>query len=63
MKVYNNAIENGIDNLYYLTNDGLIGYDHEGTIDGIHLNDLGMQRIANKIEQEIIKILELNKTK
>jgi len=63
MNAYNNAIGNGMDNLYYLTNDGLIGNDHEGTIDGIHLNDLGMQRIANKIEQEIVKILELYKQK
>lgn len=60
---FDKAKEAGIVDLYYLTNEGLIGYDHEGTIDGIHLNDLGMQRIANKIVQEIIKILELNKQK
>jgi len=60
---YNKSIEEGIDNLFYLSSDGLIGYDHEGTIDGTHLNDLGMKRIAGKIENKIKQILELKETK
>jgi hypothetical protein len=59
-KSYENAIDENINNLFYLSSDGLIGYDHEGTIDGTHLNDLGMQRIAEKIEIEITKMLKLN---
>ena len=56
---YNKSMEEGIDNLFYLSSDGLIGYDHEGTIDGTHLNDLGMKRIAKRIEDEIKQILKL----
>ena len=51
--VYTKAIESGIDDLYYLSSDDLLGYDHEGTIDGVHPNDLGMMRIADKIESKI----------
>ena len=57
-KSYDKALDNGFVNLYYLESDGLIGYDHEGTVDGTHLNDLGMQRIADKIGKEITKILK-----
>ncbi len=56
--VYDKAIAVGIDNLYYLPSSGLIGYDHEGTVDGTHLNDLGMMRIAGKIEEKIRMILK-----
>jgi lysophospholipase L1-like esterase len=55
---YNKLIEEGIEDIFYLSSDGLIGYDHEGTIDGTHLNDLGMNRIADKIENKIKQILE-----
>nr|WP_227740383.1 SGNH/GDSL hydrolase family protein [Salegentibacter sp. BLCTC] len=54
---YEKALKKGIVGLYYLSSEGLIGYDHEGTVDGTHLNDLGMQRIADKIGKEITKIL------
>jgi hypothetical protein len=52
-KVYDKAIDLNLGQIYYLTSDGLIGYDHEGTVDGTHLNDLGMKRIAENIEKKI----------
>jgi lysophospholipase L1-like esterase len=58
-KSFNKAKSMGIGNLYYLESDGLIGYDHEGTVDGTHLTDLGFYRIADKIETKIIGILKL----
>lgn len=47
----------GISEIYYLESDGLIGDDHEGTVDGTHLTDLGMMRIAHAIQQKIEAIL------
>ena len=49
----------GIIYLYYLETGDLIGTDHEATVDGTHLSDLGMLRIAENIQNEIIEILEL----
>ena len=36
-------------NLYYVTSDGLSGYDNEGTVDGIHFTDIGFRRYADKL--------------
>jgi hypothetical protein len=49
--------ESGIQQLYYKKGDGLIGNDHEGTVDGVHPNDLGMLRIAESLEPTIKKII------
>ena len=49
--------ESGIKELYYKKGDGLIGYDHEGTVDGVHPNDLGMMRIAESLKPAIQKII------
>jgi lysophospholipase L1-like esterase len=48
----------GINKLYYKNGDGLIGDDREGTVDGVHPNDLGMMRIAEAIEPAISKIIK-----
>lgn len=37
------------DNLYYVTCEGLSGYDNEGTVDGIHFTDLGFRAYADKL--------------
>jgi hypothetical protein len=42
-------------NLFYVTNENLIGNDHEATSDGTHLNDLGHYRVYERIRQEIEK--------
>lgn len=36
-------------NLYYITAEGLAGYDNEGTVDGIHFTDIGFRRYADKL--------------
>lgn len=37
------------DNLYYVTNDNLDGVEDDGTVDGIHLTDLGFRHYADKM--------------
>jgi hypothetical protein len=49
--------ESGIKQLYYKKGDGMIGYDHEGTVDGVHPNDLGMLRIAESLKPAIQRIV------
>jgi len=45
-KTYERLKKEGISNFYYLETTKLIGDDHEATIDGVHLTDLGFSRIA-----------------
>jgi hypothetical protein len=40
----------GIGGLRYVPCEGLLGEDHEGTVDGAHPTDLGFQRMADAIE-------------
>jgi hypothetical protein len=46
---YERLKKEGIDNFYYLSTDKLIGNDHEATIDGVHLTDLGFMRMADAV--------------
>lgn len=50
--------KSGIKQLYYKKGDGLIGNDHEGTVDGVHPNDLGMMRIAEALLPVIQRIVK-----
>lgn len=34
-------------NVYYIENAGALGSDHEGTVDGVHLTDLGFLRFSD----------------
>lgn len=45
-------------NIYYLKADGLIGDDLEGTVDGVHLTDLGFKRLAENMYPVIRKIIK-----
>jgi lysophospholipase L1-like esterase len=36
----------------------MIGDDFEGTVDGVHPNDLGMMRIAESLEPAIKKLIK-----
>ncbi|MBK5196386.1 MAG: SGNH/GDSL hydrolase family protein, partial [Proteiniphilum sp.] len=38
---FDKLIQNGYDNIFYLSSEKLIGIDGEATVDGIHLTDLG----------------------
>jgi len=50
--------ESGIKQLYFKKGNGMIGYDHEGTVDGVHPNDLGMMRIAQSLKPAIQNIIK-----
>ena len=56
-RAYDTLIRAGIKGLYYKTGEGLTGYDHEGTVDGVHPNDIGMQRFAERMQPVIEGIL------
>jgi hypothetical protein len=56
-QVYDSAVNSGIKNLFYLEGAGLIGNDHEGTVDGTHLSDLGQYRIAEVVGNKIFQII------
>lgn len=48
-------------NLYYVTTQGQTGRDEEGTVDGIHLTDLGFRAYADKLEEVLTPLLNPNK--
>lgn len=47
----------GDNNLYYLNSDNLMSKDGEGTVDGVHLTDLGFQHLATTLMKKIKTIL------
>ncbi|MCM1034053.1 MAG: SGNH/GDSL hydrolase family protein [Paludibacter sp.] len=51
---YQLLLQDNPDNLYYMTTDGQTGLNEEGTVDGIHLTDIGFRAYADRLE----KILE-----
>lgn len=56
-RAYQDLVEAGIEQLYYLEGDHLLGHDTEGTTDGSHPNDLGMMRYADAYEPVLQAIL------
>lgn len=57
-KNYDKLIADGCRDLYYVTCDGLAGYDNEGTVDGIHFTDIGFRRYADKLIPVVKPLLE-----
>ncbi len=55
---YNELKKKGDRNIYYLKADGLTGDDLEGTVDGVHLTDLGFKRLAENMYPVLKKILK-----
>jgi len=55
---YTRLVENGMQELYLIRGDDLLGHDHEGTVDGTHPNDLGFDRMLKVIEPRIREILD-----
>ena len=43
-------VDEGLDHLFYLDGDELLGSDGEGTVDSSHPNDLGFVRQADAFE-------------
>jgi hypothetical protein len=58
-EAYNQLIAEKYKSIYYLSGKDLMGKDHEATIDGTHLTDLGQLRIAKQVGVKIAEILEL----
>ncbi|WP_295767170.1 SGNH/GDSL hydrolase family protein [uncultured Mucilaginibacter sp.] len=54
-----NKLQKQDKDLYLIEADGLLGKDQEGTTDGIHPNDLGFDRMLQKIKPRILEILKL----
>ena len=57
-RAYGTLKDAGIKGLYYREGEGLIGDDYEGTVDGVHPNDIGMLRIAEELEPTIRKLVK-----
>lgn len=57
-RAYDTLKNSGMKNLYYRKGDDLIGDDFEGTVDGVHPNDIGMLRIAEALEPTIRKLVK-----
>jgi len=45
--VYDSLLRKAIPNIYYINTGNELGNDHEGTVDGVHLTDLGFSRFAD----------------
>lgn len=52
-RAYDALRKSGVSEIYFKKGDNLVGTDHEGTVDGIHPNDIGMMRIAYALEPMI----------
>ena len=46
-RIHKKLTDEGMKNLFFLPNQGMLGDDTEGTVDGCHPNDLGMMRQAD----------------
>jgi len=53
-----NRLQRNDNLLYLITAENLIGNDHEGTTDGTHPNDLGFDRMLQKIRPAVLEILD-----
>ncbi len=56
--IYEKLTAEGVKNLHFLSNEGMLGDDWEGTVDGCHPNDLGMMRQAEVFSKAIAPLLE-----
>ena len=46
-KQFDKMMNEKVRNIFYISHKGAIGNDHEGTVDGVHFNDLGFMRYSN----------------
>ncbi|WP_199118204.1 SGNH/GDSL hydrolase family protein [Pedobacter sp. ASV28] len=51
-------LDKGVKDLYFITSEKMLGNDHEGTVDGVHPNDLGYERMLAHIQPLITDILK-----
>ena len=57
-KEYDKLLNSGVENLYYIPSNDLIGHDTEGTVDGTHPTDVGFARMVEIIESKIKEVLK-----
>jgi lysophospholipase L1-like esterase len=57
-QAFRELTESGVEDLYYLDGDHLLGLDGEAATDGSHPNDLGMMRYADAYEPVLRAILK-----
>ena len=50
---YNKMIENDFKNIFFIETPELTDSDHEGTVDAIHFTDLGFQRYADFLIEQL----------
>lgn len=55
---YEKLLKDGYKDIYYVTSEGLSGYDNEGTVDGIHFTDIGFRRYADKLIPVVRPLLD-----
>jgi len=57
-EVYMELKQEGVRHLFFLSNKDMLGSDYEGTVDGVHPNDLGMMRQAQVFKTKLRAILD-----
>lgn len=57
--IYDKLVAEGEKRMLYMEGENLYGADGEGSIDGIHPNDLGIMNIANRMTPILQKLLEM----
>ena len=57
-KAYEQLLNENFHDLYYISSKGLMGGDHEATVDGTHLTDLGFTRLAKQIEGVLVQVFK-----
>ena len=60
IKIFNDQKSTGDRKIFYQKADQLIGTDGEGTVDGVHLTDLGFLRMSEKLYPVISKLIKSN---
>ena len=58
---YENVLNRGTKHLYYQMAEGQLGFDGEGTVDGVHPTDLGFHRQAGVYQLVLENIIKGNK--
>ncbi len=57
--LYDKLVAEGWRDLWFLPHDGMLGDDFEGTVDGVHPNDIGMARMGEAYAAAVAKALGL----
>jgi len=55
---FNQLTAAGLTNIHYLSSENMLGDDSEGTVDGVHPNDLGMMRMAEAVIPSLRPIIQ-----